>query len=48
MPETVKKISEQLAKILTERPHFHGSIVINLFDGKCPNLNVNESIKIDK
>jgi len=48
MPETVKKIAEEVAKVLEKNPHFHGQITINLFDGKCPNINVNQSIKIEK
>ena len=48
MPETVKKIADKLAEILEKNPDFHGKIEINLFGGKCPNINVCQSIKIEK
>ena len=46
MNETVKKIVEFFTELLSTKPAFHGKVEVNFFNGKVPNVNVSESIKL--
>ncbi|MDO8302915.1 MAG: hypothetical protein Q7T18_06725 [Sedimentisphaerales bacterium] len=46
MTETLNKLHDFFALLLIDKPHFHGKVEVNFFDGKVPNVNVIESVKL--
>ena len=39
-----KEIEEEIGKIQEKLPDFYGKITFNLYNGKCKNLNIEQSV----